>query len=84
MIVLGSWAVGLVIGGVALGLGRPSASGSCSSSPARILGCGLGGVQVADRVLMVRLSPPERIGEFFGSTGWSARARRSSASCCTA
>ena len=34
-----------------------------------ILGSGLGGVQVADRVLMVRLSPPERIGEFFGIYG---------------
>ena len=34
-----------------------------------ILGSGLGGVQVADRVLMVRLSPPERIGEFFGLYG---------------
>jgi UMF1 family MFS transporter len=34
-----------------------------------ILGSGLGGVQVADRVLMVRLSPPQRIGEFFGLYG---------------
>jgi UMF1 family MFS transporter len=34
-----------------------------------ILGSGLGGVQVADRVLMVRLSPPERLGEFFGLYG---------------
>ena len=34
-----------------------------------ILGSGLGGVTVADRVLMVRLSPPERIGEFFGLYG---------------
>ena len=34
-----------------------------------ILGSGLGGVQVADRVLMVRLSPPDRIGEFFGIYG---------------
>ena len=34
-----------------------------------ILGSGLGGVQVADRVFMVRLSPPERLGEFFGLYG---------------
>ena len=34
-----------------------------------ILGSGLGGVQVADRVLMVRLSPPDKIGEFFGIYG---------------
>ena len=34
-----------------------------------ILGSGLGGVQVADRVLMLRLSPPEKLGEFFGLYG---------------
>jgi UMF1 family MFS transporter len=34
-----------------------------------ILGSGLGGVQVSDRVLLVRLAPPERIGEFFGLYG---------------
>ena len=34
-----------------------------------ILGSGLGGVQVADRVLMVRLSPPEQLGAFFGLYG---------------
>ena len=34
-----------------------------------ILGSGLGGVQVADRVFMIRLSPRERIGEFFGLYG---------------
>ena len=39
-----------------------------------ILGSGLGGVQVADRVFMIRLSPPERLGEFFGCTGWSGKA----------
>ncbi len=34
-----------------------------------ILGSGLGGVQVADRVFMLRLSPPARLGEFFGLYG---------------
>ena len=34
-----------------------------------IVGSGLGGVQVADRVFMLRLSPPDRIGEFFGLYG---------------
>jgi UMF1 family MFS transporter len=34
-----------------------------------ILGSGLGGVQVSDRVLLVRLAPPDRIGEFFGLYG---------------
>ena len=34
-----------------------------------ILGSGLGGVQVADRVFMIRLSPQARLGEFFGLYG---------------
>ena len=34
-----------------------------------VLGSGLGGVQVSDRVLMIRLSPPEKLGEFFGLYG---------------
>jgi UMF1 family MFS transporter len=34
-----------------------------------ILGSGLGGVQVADRVLMIRLAPPPQVGEFFGLYG---------------
>jgi UMF1 family MFS transporter len=34
-----------------------------------ILGSGLGGVQVADRVLLVRLAPSHRVGEFFGLYG---------------
>jgi UMF1 family MFS transporter len=67
IIVLGSWAVGLVIGGFAIGLG---ASGLPPFLVAgAILGSGLGGVTVADRVLMLRLSPPERVGEFFGLYG---------------
>ena len=65
--VLWSWAVGLIIGGVAIGFG---ASGIALFLVAgAILGSGLGGVQVADRVLMVRLSPPDKIGEFFGIYG---------------
>ncbi len=65
--VLLSWAVGLVLGGIAIGLG-PSGLVPFLVAGA-ILGSGLGGVQVADRVLMVRLSPPEKIGEFFGIYG---------------
>ena len=66
-VVLASWAVGLVIGGVAIGFG---AAGLVPFLVAgAILGSGLGGVTVADRVLMLRLSPPERIGEFFGLYG---------------
>ena len=65
--VLLSWAVGLVLGGVAIGFG--SAGLVPFLIAGAILGSGLGGVQVADRVLMVRLSPPDKIGEFFGIYG---------------
>ena len=67
IIVLASWAVGLVLGGVAIGLGPAGLAPFLVAGA--ILGSGLGGVTVADRVLMVRLSPPERIGEFFGLYG---------------
>ncbi len=67
LIVLASWAVGLVIGGIAIGLGSGGLPPFLVAGA--ILGSGLGGVTVADRVLMVRLSPPDRIGEFFGLYG---------------
>jgi UMF1 family MFS transporter len=59
--------VGLLIGGVALGFGPDGLVPFLLAGA--ILGSGLGGVQVADRVLMVRLSPPDRLGEFFGLYG---------------
>ncbi len=65
--VLISWAVGLVIGGVAIGFGSSGIVPFLIAGA--ILGSGLGGVQVADRVLMVRLSPPDKLGEFFGIYG---------------
>ena len=65
--VLVSWAVGLVLGGIAVGFGP--AGLPLFLVAGAILGSGLGGVQVADRVLMVRLSPPDRIGESFGIYG---------------
>ncbi len=68
MVVLASWAVGLVIGVISLGLGGNTGFALFLLAGA-ILGSGLGGVQVADRVLMVRLSPPEKLGEFFGLYG---------------
>ena len=68
MTVLSSWAVGLVIGGVSIGIAGPVGIGLFLVAGA-ILGSGLGGVQVADRVFMLRLSPPERLGEFFGLYG---------------
>ena len=67
VIVLISWATGLLIGGFAIGLGPPGLPLFLLAGA--ILGSGLGGVQVADRVLMVRLSPPEKLGEFFGVYG---------------
>lgn len=67
LVVLASWAAGLTLGGIALGFG-PSGLVPFLVAGA-VLGSGLGGVTVADRVLMVRLSPPERLGEFFGLYG---------------
>jgi UMF1 family MFS transporter len=68
MIVLASWAVGLVLGAISLSIPGPIGLALFLAAGA-ILGSGLGGVQVADRVLMVRLSPPDRVGEFFGLYG---------------
>jgi UMF1 family MFS transporter len=67
VLVLISWAGGLLIGGVSLGFGPAGLAPFLVAGA--ILGSGLGGVQVADRVLMVRLSPPDRLGEFFGLYG---------------
>lgn len=67
--VLASWAVGLVIGVISLSLpGTPVGIGLFVLA-GTIVGSGLGGVQVADRVFMLRLSPPDKIGEFFGLYG---------------
>jgi UMF1 family MFS transporter len=67
--VLASWAVGLLIGVVSLSLpGTPLGIGLFVLA-GTIVGSGLGGVQVADRVFMLRLSPPDKIGEFFGLYG---------------
>ena len=68
MAVLWSWAIGLVLGGISIGLGGAPGIGLFLIAGA-ILGSGLGGVQVADRVFMLRLSPPARLGEFFGLYG---------------
>ena len=65
--VLWSWAGGLILGGIAIGFGPGGLVPFLIAGA--ILGSGLGGVTVADRVLMVRLSPPERVGEFFGLYG---------------
>jgi UMF1 family MFS transporter len=81
--VLGSWAIGLVIGAVSLSLNGTGPDGKPVPEAAgvalfviagAILGSGLGGVQVSDRVFMVRLSPPARVGEFFGVYGLVGKA----------
>ena len=67
--VLVSWVVGLLLGVVALFLPSTPAGIGIFVVAGAIVGSGLGGVQVADRVLMIRLSPPRRLGEFFGLYG---------------
>jgi UMF1 family MFS transporter len=68
VVVLLSWAVGLTLGAVSLGIPGPVGLALFAFAGA-ILGSGLGGVQVADRVLMMRLAPPAQLGEFFGLYG---------------
>lgn len=69
LLVLGSWVIGLIIGVVSLGLAGTTPGIALFVIAGAILGSGLGGVQVADRVFMIRLSPPVRLGEFFGLYG---------------
>jgi UMF1 family MFS transporter len=69
MAVLMSWVVGLVLGTASLGLAGTTTGMVLFVVAGAILGSGLGGVQVADRVFMIRLSPPARLGEFFGLYG---------------
>jgi UMF1 family MFS transporter len=66
MIVLASWCVGLVIGGAVLSKPTFLLAGI-------LLGSGLGGVWTSDRVFMLRLSPPDKIGEFFGLYGLAGK-----------
>jgi MFS transporter, UMF1 family len=66
MIVLATWAVGLVIAGAVLSKPTFIIAGV-------LLGSGLGGVWTSDRVLMLRLSPPDKLGEFFGLYGLAGK-----------
>lgn len=66
MIVLATWCVGLLIGGAVLSKPTFLLAGI-------LLGSGLGGVWTSDRVFMLRLSPPDRIGEFFGLYGLAGK-----------
>ncbi len=65
--VLVTWAIGFVIIGVFL---NPVAFYIAGA----ILGSGLGGVAVSDRLLLMRLAPPERLGEMFGLYGLVGKA----------
>jgi MFS transporter, UMF1 family len=60
--VLASWVVGLLLLGLVLDRTTFLMAGA-------ILGSGLGGVAVTDRLLLLRLAPRERIGEMFGLFG---------------
>ena len=60
--VLGTWAVGLTILTLFLSTVPFLVAGA-------LLGAGLGGVGVVDRLMLLRLAPPERIGEMFGLYG---------------
>jgi MFS transporter, UMF1 family len=64
--VLGSWCVGLVIAGSVLELATFLIAGI-------LLGSGLGGVWTSDRVYLLRLSPPDRLGQFFGLYGLAGK-----------
>jgi MFS transporter, UMF1 family len=57
-----TWAVALAIGALFLQKAPFLVAGL-------LIGSGFSGMQVADRVLMYRLSPPERLGEFYGLYG---------------
>jgi MFS transporter, UMF1 family len=60
--VLGTWAVGLVILTLFLSTVPFLIAGA-------LLGAGLGGVGVVDRLMLLRLAPTERVGEMFGLYG---------------
>jgi len=60
--VLSTWAVGLVILTFFLSTIPFLFAGA-------LLGAGLGGVGVVDRLMLLRLAPPERVGEMFGLYG---------------
>lgn len=62
LLVLASWVVGLLVIGLVLERTTFLIAGA-------ILGSGLGGVAVTDRLLLLRLAPAERVGEMFGLFG---------------
>lgn len=65
-LVLGLWAVGLLIG-------VTSQTEAMFWVVGPLAGMGMGGVWVVSRALIVELSPPEKIGEFFGLYGLAGK-----------
>ena len=74
VVVLGSWCVGLALAAASLGMPSFASSLGLFLVAGAILGSGLGGVNVSDRVFLVRLAPAGRIGEFFGLYGLAGKA----------
>ncbi|HXG39311.1 MAG TPA: MFS transporter [Candidatus Limnocylindrales bacterium] len=66
-LVLGTWCVGLLAAGSVLALPTFLLGGI-------LLGAGLGGVWTSDRVLLLRLVPLERAGQYFGLYGLVGKA----------
>jgi len=62
LVVLATWLVGLLVIGLVLERFTFIIAGA-------ILGSGLAGVAVTDRLLLLRLAPPDRIGEMIGLFG---------------
>jgi len=60
--VLAMWAVALLVGALLIAPGPFIVAGL-------FIGAGFAGLHVSDRVLMYRLSPPDRLGEFYGLYG---------------
>ncbi len=60
--VLTLWAAALVLGALVVAKGPFLVAGLA-------IGAGFAGLHVSDRVLMYRLSPPDRLGEFYGLYG---------------
>ena len=66
LLVLGSWTVGLLLIGLWLDRIPFLVAGA-------ILGSGLGGVAVTDRLLLLRLTRPEEVGEMLGLYGMAGK-----------
>ena len=66
LLVLASWVLGLLIMGLVTNKVVFLAAGA-------ILGSGLGGTAVTDRLLLLRLTPPARVGEMFGLFGLAGK-----------